>query len=405
MQPIIAPGTTSGPNPYIIIALLAGAAISYLWTRNRWRREHGKDGGTLPAGTVGNVLAKYTEDLTARAERKELDAVIGRDEEIRRVMHILSRRTKNNPLLLGEPGVGKTAIVEGIARQIVAGDVPDAIKGKRVLALDLGALIGGTKYRGEFEERMKKLTEEIRAEARRVILFIDEVHMVEQAKGAEGAINVSDILKPALARGELQMIGATTWREFEMYIKTDDALNRRLQPVIVGEPSVDAALAILRGLKQTYEAYHRVVYDEAALQAAVSLAKEKIRDRYLPDKAIDLIDEAGARASIEASHDAKHALGLLHAAGVEKQAKLQTVDRRIATLREELGHVTRLAEDIRHDPELDEIRLRLSHVVEAAEHVRQELDTGAGDRLPVVTATDIQDIVDDWVGAAPANPR
>ncbi len=292
----------------LTLAVMIGAGLLYWWQAQR-RGDH-EGSSSSPSGSV---LERYTRDLTKDADH--LDPVIGRDEEIERVMHILSRRSKNNPLLLGEPGVGKTAVVEGIARQIVKGDVPKTIQGKRILALDLGALIGGTKYRGEFEERMRTLTQEMTAAARKIILFIDEVHMVEQAKGAEGAINVSDILKPALARGDLQMIGATTWQEYEKFIKPDDALNRRLQPVIVGEPSAEATLQILRGIKETYEKYHGVMYEEAAVKAAVTLAKRHIHDRFLPDKAIDLIDEAGAKVSIEASRSTQHALGLLHAAG------------------------------------------------------------------------------------------
>ena len=300
----------------LTLAVMIGAALLYWWQSQR--REKQDDSSSAGA----SVLETYTRDLTKDADT--LDPVIGRDDEIERVMHILSRRTKNNPLLLGEPGVGKTAVVEGIARQIVKGEVPQTIQGKRILALDLGALIGGTKYRGEFEERMKKLTQEMTSAARRIILFIDEVHMVEQAKGAEGAINVSDILKPALARGDLQMIGATTWQEYEKFIKPEDALNRRLQPVIIGEPSEQATLQILRGIKGTYETYHGVTYADEALKSAVTLAKRKIHDRFLPDKAIDLIDEAGAKVSIEASRSTHHAMGLLHAAGSRAGGKIVT---------------------------------------------------------------------------------
>jgi ATP-dependent Clp protease ATP-binding subunit ClpA len=300
------------------LAILIGLGILYYWW---YAKHHTDDGGVSSRGGKGGVLNKYTHDLSKDADDGKLDIVIGRDEEIERVIHILSRRLKNNPLLLGEPGVGKTAVVEGIARKIAEGDVPPTLKGKRVLGLDLGALIGGTKYRGEFEERMKALTNEIKMRAKEIILFIDEVHMVEQAKGAEGAINVSDILKPALARGELHMIGATTWKEYEQYIKPDDALNRRLQPVIIGEPSEEATLHILKGIKSMYEEYHHVQYEDAALLAAVHLAKTYIKDRFLPDKAIDLIDEAGAKVSIEAGRGMRHAMGLLHAAGATMKEK------------------------------------------------------------------------------------
>lgn len=290
----------------LALSFLLLVGLYFWWQRNKTaHKEHGDAGGS--------ILAKYTRDLTAGSQ--SLDPVVGREEEIDRVIHILSRRGKNNPLLLGEPGVGKTAIVEGIANSIASGSAPKAIQGKRVLSLDLGALIGGTKYRGEFEERMKRLTEEITAASRQIILFIDELHMIEQAKGAEGAINVSDILKPALARGDLQMIGATTWGEYEQFLKPDHALNRRLQPVIVGEPSEDATQHILAGIKSIYEKHHGVRYSPAALEAAVHLSKLYIKERFLPDKAIDLIDEAGAKVSIECGRKTQHALGLLHAAG------------------------------------------------------------------------------------------
>lgn len=293
----------------LVLSLVLIAGLYFWWKRNKEAQTHHPE-------SSGSMLAQYTRDLTK--EIKTLDPVVGREEEIDRVIHILSRRSKNNPLLLGEPGVGKTAIVEGIAQSIANGDAPKAVAGKRVLALDLGALIGGTKYRGEFEERMKRLTEEITQAGRQIILFIDELHMIEQAKGAEGAINVSDILKPALARGDLQMIGATTWEEYNEFLKPDHALNRRLQPVIIGEPSEEETQLMLRGIKKTYEKFHGVTYSEEALKAAVHLSKTYIKERYLPDKAIDLIDEAGAKVSIEASRHTAHALGLLHAAGQGK---------------------------------------------------------------------------------------
>ncbi|TAL19146.1 ATP-dependent Clp protease ATP-binding subunit [Patescibacteria group bacterium] len=372
-----------------IVLVLALAGLLYWWYNSRQRA-----GG----GFKGTVLQTYTRDLTKEAEAKALDPVIGRAEEIDRVIHILSRRTKNNPLLLGEPGVGKTAVVEGIARRIAAGDVPDNLRDKRVLALDLGGLISGTKYRGEFEERMKKLTDEIKGTARRIILFIDEVHMIEQAKGAEGAMNVSDILKPALSRGELQAIGATTWKEYEHLIKPDDALNRRFQPVIVGEPSEEATLQILRGIKEVYEAHHGVVFDDAALLAAVKLSKKFIKDRYLPDKAIDLMDEAGAKVSIEAAHNAKHAMGLLHAAGAAVATRGQTLSEEEKRLRDELEHLKALESELTEEAELTEIRSRLEHLVGAMEKLRRKELTAA---RPTVSAADIREIVAEWIGKKP----
>jgi ATP-dependent Clp protease ATP-binding subunit ClpB len=240
------------------------------------------------------ALEKYARDLTELARRSKLDPVIGRDEEIRRVMQILARRTKNNPVLIGEPGVGKTAIVEGLAQRIVSGDVPDVLKTKRLVALDLAALVAGAKYRGEFEDRLKAVLKEITQAEGQIILFIDELHTLVGAGAAEGAMDASNMLKPALARGELRAIGATTLNEYKKYIEKDPALERRFQPVLVEEPSVEDTIAILRGLKERYEVHHGVRIKDAAILAAATLSHRYISDRFLPDKAIDLIDEAAA---------------------------------------------------------------------------------------------------------------
>jgi ATP-dependent Clp protease ATP-binding subunit ClpB len=245
------------------------------------------------------VLEKYCRDLTDLAREGKLDPVIGRDGEIRRVMQVLSRRTKNNPVLLGDPGVGKTAIVEGLARRIVAGDVPEGLKGKRVLSLDLGALLAGTKYRGEFEERFKALLKEIIAAAGEIVLFIDELHTIVGAGGAEGAADAGNLLKPPLARGELHCIGATTLDEYRKGVEKDKALERRFQPVYVDQPGVEDTIAILRGLKERYEVHHRVRIQDAALVSAARLSHRYISERFLPDKAIDLMDEAASRLRIE----------------------------------------------------------------------------------------------------------
>ena len=251
-----------------------------------------------PEGSY-QALEKFGRDLTELAEEGKLDPVIGRDEEIRRVIQVLSRRTKNNPVLIGDPGVGKTAIAEGLAQRIVAGDVPEGLKGKRVWALDIGALLAGSKYRGEFEERLKAVLTEIKESAGEIILFIDELHTIVGAGAAEGAVDAANMLKPMLARGELRAVGATTLDEYRKQIEKDAALERRFQPIFVGEPSVADTIAILRGLKERYEAHHGVRIRDAALVAAAVLSDRYISDRFLPDKAIDLVDEAASRLRME----------------------------------------------------------------------------------------------------------
>jgi ATP-dependent Clp protease ATP-binding subunit ClpB len=258
----------------------------------------GRTADSASAENAYDALKKYARDLTQAARDGKLDPVIGRDEEIRRTIQVLSRRTKNNPVLIGEPGVGKTAIVEGLALRIVNGDVPESLKDKKLLALDLGALIAGAKYRGEFEERLKAVLKETSA-AGEIILFIDEMHTLIGAGKADGAMDASNLLKPALARGELHCIGATTLDEYRKHVEKDAALARRFQPVFVGEPTVEDTISILRGIKEKYEQHHGVRITDGALVAAATLSNRYITDRFLPDKAIDLMDEAAARLRMQ----------------------------------------------------------------------------------------------------------
>ncbi len=351
-----------------------------------------------PEGTY-QALEKFGRDLTALAEQGKLDPVIGRDDEIRRVIQVLSRRTKNNPVLIGDPGVGKTAIVEGLAQRIVDGDVPETLKGKRVWALDLGALLAGAKYRGEFEERLKAVLQEITNAAGEIVLFIDELHTIVGAGAAEGAVDAANMLKPMLARGELRAIGATTLDEYRKHIEKDAALERRFQPVFVGEPSVGDTIAILRGLKERYEAHHGVRIRDAALVAAAVLSDRYISDRQLPDKAIDLVDEAASRLRME----------------IESQPlELDEAERRVRQLEIELAAMAKESPEVREPVERalaeaksarDELAARWSRekdVLQRIAEIQRQIDELRTEAERAERAGDLQRVAEIRYGELPA---
>ncbi|MBI5284778.1 MAG: ATP-dependent Clp protease ATP-binding subunit [Chloroflexi bacterium] len=334
--------------------------------------------GAARSSTRTPTVDQLGMDLTQAARAGKLDPVIGRSKEIERVIQILSRRTKNNPVLIGEPGVGKTAIAEGLAHRIVAGDVPETLQGKRLLTLDIGSLVAGTKYRGEFEERLKKVIEEIKSSGN-CVLFVDELHMLVGAGAAEGAVDAANILKPSLARGELQCVGATTLDEYRKHIERDAALERRFQPIVVEEPTVEETIEILKGIKERYEEHHKLIISDEALTAAAELASRYVSDRFLPDKAIDLVDEASSRVRIRRS---------------ATPPSLKEASRGLESLRKEKDAAIS-SQQYEYAAELRDREVKLQEKIETME---EGLEVSREGEKPVVTEEDIADVVSMWTG-------
>ncbi len=358
----------------IEILKLLGEPIDPTKIRGRQQMNTSNNNSLKKKRTVTATLDEFGRDLTQLARQGKLDPIIGREKELERIIQILSRRTKNNPVLVGEPGVGKTAIVEGLAQKIVDGDVPDTLLNKRIVAIDMGSIVAGTKYRGEFEERMQRIIEEVKM-AKDVILFIDEIHTLVGAGAAEGAVDAANILKPSLAKGEIQLIGATTPSEYRKYIEKDGALERRFQPIMVNEPTPEETIQILKGLREKYENYHRVKITDESIEEAVKLSVRYITDRFLPDKAIDVIDEASARVRLRKQKSAVHSNLELELARIREQKEIAIRNQafeRAAQLRDEERKIE--------------------------EYLRNFIDTSSPSDLGVVTPEDVAQVVATWTG-------
>ena len=370
-----------------IILIVGSVAIYY----------SSKKGGSFLPKMKSNNSASYggfTSDITNLAKEGKVDPVIGRDDEILRVTQILTRRRKNNVILVGEPGVGKTAIVEGLALKIITGDVPAVLQNKRVLVLQVADLISGTKYRGEFEQRVKQLVDYIKSSGRSIILFIDEIHTIMQTKGSEGSVNISDILKPALARGELQVIGATTKKEYEEYILPDESWERRFQKVMVDEPSIDESIEILKGLKKNYELYHKVIFTDDAIDQAVRLSEEYIKGRHLPDKAIDLIDEAAAMIHVHEKETPDHAVALLYGAAgnIAKEHGLESA--KVMELKKELLDLRKKENSLDEAKDIENLRKEIVKKVKEIQKEESSILEKKG--WPKVTGDHIRCVVSEW---------
>ncbi len=365
---------------YAWVILSAAAVGAGFWY---WNRRRG-------SGESAFVFEEYVRDLTALAAAGKLDPVIGRDKEIERVIEIVLRRLKNNPLLIGEPGVGKTAVAEGLAQRIADRKVPEKLLGVRLLALNLPDMLAGTAFRGELENRIKKFTEQIEAFPGRMVLFIDEIHMIHQVKGVQGGLNLSDMLKPALARGEISVLGATTWKEFRDSLRTDPAIERRFQPVLIGEPSREDAIEILRHLKPEYERFHKVEISDEAIIAAVDSSAEFIKDRFLPDKAFDLIDEASARVSLDGTLTHKAPMGVLDRAA---SATLEEFAAERQELTEEIEHLDRINKEHPNDADVTAAERLLKHHVE---DLRADEEIVRSGKRPTVEPKHVLKVIAAW---------